>query len=72
MMTFQEWWKKNNRDFSPNAIQGEMKWFAEKAWDAACFEKSSEEFENLCDVCRTEFGMFHNYCQTCGAKTEGE
>ena len=38
-MTFEQWWKETTKygkdSFSEYAIQDEIKWFAEKAWDAA-------------------------------------
>ena len=71
-MTFKEWWKKNNKDFSPNAIKGEMKWFAEKAWNQAVNEMIKQDEKSCCDVCRTEIGVFHNYCQTCGRDLKEE
>jgi len=34
-MTFDEWWESIDKDFSQYALPDEIKWFAEKSWDAA-------------------------------------
>lgn len=44
-MTFEEWWKKNGKDFSPYCIPDEIKWFAEQAWDAAVRTMMNQERE---------------------------
>ena len=42
-MTFQEWWKSIDKDFSKYCIPGEIKWFAEKSWNAAVNEMIKQE-----------------------------
>ena len=34
-MTFEEWWKDLDKDYSVYAIPDEIKWFAERAWNQA-------------------------------------
>ena len=76
MMTFKEWWQEYGHELIEEAYTHteylEIKKIAHSAWVGACFRKSCEDVNNLCDVCRTEVGVFHNYCQTCGRDLEGE
>ena len=74
-MTFEEWWRKYEDYFKDSyASSGGflIKKIAHSAWVGAWFQKSCEDVNNLCDVCRTEVGVFHNYCQTCGRDLEEE
>ena len=69
-MTFEEWWKELSLTIladglpSPKQVRLLFK-------DA--FETGYEHSGALCSVCKSEnTGVFNNYCQTCGAKIEGE
>ena len=42
-MTFEEWWKDLDKDYSVYAIPDEIKWFAERAWNQAVNEMVEQE-----------------------------
>jgi len=42
-MTFEEWWKDLDKDYSVYAIPDEIKWFAERAWNQAVNETIKQE-----------------------------
>jgi len=58
-MTFEQWWKQNGKDFSQYAIPDEIKWFAEKAWNAATAENTMD-----CPKCGDPYPVLH--CEHCG------
>jgi len=42
-MTFEEWWESIDKGFSRHSIRAEVKWFTQKAWNAAVNEMIKQE-----------------------------
>lgn len=49
-MTFDEWWKSIDKDFSQYAIPDEIKWFSEKAWNQAVNVMIEQEKKSKTDM----------------------
>jgi len=65
-MNFNEWWKENGKGFSPYAIPDEVKWYAQRAWDAALTDTVSLNGPNDCpNVCSECGKKYHGLCPSC-------